>query len=93
MLPIVSVGGIFDAAEAYSRIKMGASLLQLYTGFIFEGPQLVHKINNGLVELLRADGFEHLSEAVGIERRGWRKPRMVRRTSQMPIPAFAGVAA
>jgi dihydroorotate dehydrogenase len=64
-LPIIGVGGIFTAAEAYAKIRAGASLVQLYTGMIFEGPRLARCIASGLVELLRRDGFTHISEAVG----------------------------
>jgi len=68
-LPIVGVGGIFSAGDAYEKIKAGASLVQIYTGLIYEGPGLVKKINQGLVKLLERDGFKNISEAVGIEAR------------------------
>jgi dihydroorotate dehydrogenase len=64
-LIVVGCGGIFSAEDAYAYIKNGASLVQLITGMIYEGPQLVSSINIGLVELLRKDGFKHISEAVG----------------------------
>jgi dihydroorotate dehydrogenase len=64
-IPIIGVGGIFSAADAYEKICAGASLVQLYTGLIYQGPGLPHRINRGLVQLLRRDGFQHLSEAVG----------------------------
>jgi dihydroorotate dehydrogenase len=64
-LPIIGVGGIFTAADAYAKIRAGASLVQLYTGMIFEGPRLASRIAHGLVELLRRDGLAHLSDAVG----------------------------
>ena len=64
-LPIIGVGGIFTAADAYTKIRAGASLVQIYTGMIFEGPRLAHRIGRGLLELLRRDGFAHLREAVG----------------------------
>lgn len=66
-LPIVGVGGIFSALDAYEKIKAGASLVQVYTGLIYEGPGLVKKINKGLVKLLERDGFKNIGEAVGIE--------------------------
>lgn len=66
-LPIVGVGGIFSAEDAYEKIKAGASLVQIYTGLIYEGPGLVKKINKGLVKLLGRDGFKNISEAVGKE--------------------------
>jgi len=64
-LPIIGVGGIFNAADAYAKIRAGASLVQLYTGMIYEGPRVAHRIARGLVDLLRRDGFAHLREAVG----------------------------
>ncbi len=66
-VPIVSVGGIDSAEEAYKRIKAGASLLQVYTAIIYKGPGVVGEINRGLIELLKKDGFSHISEAVGAE--------------------------
>jgi len=62
---IIGVGGIFTAEDAYRKIKAGASLVELITGMIFEGPQLISDINLGLVKLLRADGHRNISEAVG----------------------------
>ncbi len=62
---IIGCGGIFSATDAYTKIKLGASLVQLITGMIYEGPQLIAQINMGLEELLKRDGYKHLSEAVG----------------------------
>lgn len=62
---IIGVGGIFSAEDAYEKIKRGATLVQLITGMIFEGPQLIGDINRGLVKLLKKDGFKNISEAVG----------------------------
>lgn len=62
---IIGCGGIFTAEDAYAKIKYGASLVQLITGMIFEGPQLIGEINRGLVELLKKDGYKNVSEAVG----------------------------
>lgn len=62
---IIGVGGIFSAKDAYKKIRAGASLIQVYTGLIYEGPGLVKKINKGLVRRLRRDGFSCLKEAVG----------------------------
>jgi len=66
-VPIVSVGGIDSAKEAYKRIKAGASLLQIYSGIIYKGPGLVGEINRGLTEFLKKDGFNHISEAIGAD--------------------------
>ncbi len=62
---IIGVGGISSAEDAYRKIKSGASLVQLITGMIFEGPQLISDINLGLVQLLQKDGYKNISEAVG----------------------------
>ncbi|AII14922.1 dihydroorotate dehydrogenase 2 [Campylobacter iguaniorum] len=64
---LISCGGIDDAKEAYERIKMGASLVQIYTSFIFEGPGICKKINKELVELLTNDGFSNICEAIGVD--------------------------
>ena len=64
-LMIIGVGGIFSAADAYRKICLGASLVELITGMIFEGPQLIGQINRELVDLLRADGFTNISQAIG----------------------------
>ncbi len=62
---IIGCGGVFSADDAYRKIKLGASLVQLITGMIFEGPQLISSINQGLVALLKRDGFSTIAEAVG----------------------------
>lgn len=62
---IIGCGGIFTAEDAYRKIRLGASLLQVITGMIFEGPQVIGEINRGLVRLLERDGFSNISEAVG----------------------------
>jgi dihydroorotate dehydrogenase len=64
-LPIIGVGGIFNAEDAYDKIRAGASALQIYTGFIYEGPAAVKRINRGLIRLLERDGFKSISEAIG----------------------------
>ncbi|MFA5829304.1 MAG: quinone-dependent dihydroorotate dehydrogenase [Candidatus Gracilibacteria bacterium] len=66
-LTIIGCGGIFTAEDAYKKIKAGASLLQMITGMIFEGPQAISSINMGLVKLLKKDGYKNISEAVGKE--------------------------
>ncbi len=63
---LISCGGIDSAQEAYERIKSGASLVQIFTAFIFKGPFVAKSINEGLAKLLRADGFNNVSEAVGV---------------------------
>ena len=64
-IKIIGVGGIFYSEEAYRKIKLGASLVQLITGMIYEGPQLVSQINRDLVKFLEKDGFKNIKEAVG----------------------------
>lgn len=64
-LPLISVGGIDSADEAYARIRAGASLVQLYSALVFAGPGLPRRIAHGLSALLARDGFASLSEAVG----------------------------
>jgi dihydroorotate dehydrogenase len=64
---IIGVGGIFSASDAYKKIRLGASLIELITGMIYEGPQLIGEINEELVQLLQKDGFDNISEAIGID--------------------------
>jgi dihydroorotate dehydrogenase len=64
-LPIIGVGGIFSAADAYEKIRAGASLVQVYTGFIYEGPGLPRRICRGLHDLLARDRFATIADAVG----------------------------
>jgi dihydroorotate dehydrogenase len=64
-IKIIGVGGIFTAEDAYEKIKRGASLVQLITGMIYQGPQLISEINSGLVRLMKQDGFENINDAVG----------------------------
>jgi dihydroorotate dehydrogenase len=68
-LPIIGVGGIFTAADAWEKICAGASLVQLYTGFIYEGPGVARRINEGLAEIVKREGFQTLDEAVGCRAR------------------------
>lgn len=64
---IISVGGINSGDEAYSRIKLGANLIQIYSSMIYEGPKIINEINKDLIENLNNDGFNNISEAVGCE--------------------------
>ncbi|GAB3035856.1 quinone-dependent dihydroorotate dehydrogenase [Natronobiforma cellulositropha] len=66
-LPIVGVGGVDSAESAYAKIRAGASLVQLYTGFVYRGPSTASEINRGLVALLERDGFSSVEEAVGAD--------------------------
>lgn len=62
---LIGVGGVFSAEDAYTKIRLGATLVELITGMIFEGPQIIGQINKGLEELLAKDGFTHISQAIG----------------------------
>lgn len=66
-LIIVGCGGVFTAEDAYRKIRLGASLVQLITGMIFEGPQRITQINRGLVQLLQQDGYMNINEVVGVD--------------------------
>jgi dihydroorotate dehydrogenase len=66
-IPIVGVGGIFSAEDAYGHIRAGATLVEFCTGMIYRGPGLAQEIKRGLVRLLARDGFRSISEAVGTE--------------------------
>jgi dihydroorotate dehydrogenase len=67
-IPIIGVGGISSAQDAWLHIRAGASLVELYTALIYEGPGLIFRINSGLADLLNRGGFRSISEAVGIDR-------------------------
>lgn len=64
---LIGSGGVSNADDAYRKIRLGASLIQVITGMIYEGPQLIGEINRGLTELLQRDGFKNISEVVGID--------------------------
>lgn len=66
-LPIIGVGGIFNADDAWEKIAAGASLLQVYTGLVYEGPGLASRIVGGLMERMKREGVGRLSELTGIE--------------------------
>jgi dihydroorotate dehydrogenase (fumarate)/dihydroorotate dehydrogenase len=65
---IIGAGGILTAADAYKKIRLGATLLQLYTALIYCGPGVVKQIAQGLVTLLERDGYTHISQAIGTAR-------------------------
>jgi dihydroorotate dehydrogenase len=64
-LPIIGVGGVFTAEDAWEKICAGAGLIELYTGFIYEGPTVAKRINEGLAEILKREAFRSLDEAIG----------------------------
>lgn len=66
-LPLIGVGGISTAEDVYTRIKAGASLVQLYTALVYEGPFLPRHLNEGLLRLMERDGVRHITEVLGTE--------------------------
>ncbi len=66
-IPLVGVGGIGSAEDAWARIRAGASLVQLYSAMVYEGPGLARRIVRGMERLMRRDGFNSIAEAVGSE--------------------------
>jgi dihydroorotate dehydrogenase len=68
-LPLIGVGGVASGADAYAKIRAGASLVQLYSALVFEGPGLVRRIKNELAALLKRDGFASVGAAVGADHR------------------------
>ena len=66
---LIGAGGVFDAAQAYRKILLGASLVQLLTGLVYQGPGLVKRINRGLIALLERDGLDNIADAVGADNR------------------------
>lgn len=67
-LPIIGVGGIFNADDAWEKIAAGASLLQVYTGWIYEGPWMVRQVLSGLLAKLNEKGLNNINEAIGIDK-------------------------
>jgi dihydroorotate dehydrogenase len=67
-IPLIGVGGIGNADDAWQRIRAGASLIQLYTAMVYEGPGIAMRIARGLAERLAREGFSNIAEAVGTER-------------------------
>jgi dihydroorotate dehydrogenase len=66
-LPIIGVGGIFSARDAFEKIASGACLIQAYTGFIYHGFSFARDVNSGLARILKEKGFENLDEAIGTQ--------------------------
>ena len=66
-IPLIGVGGIATAHDAWERIRAGASLVQLYSAMIYEGPGIARRINRGLLKLMRREGFSSIAEAIGSE--------------------------
>ncbi|MDK9722119.1 MAG: quinone-dependent dihydroorotate dehydrogenase [Rhodospirillales bacterium] len=68
-LPLIGVGGVASGADAYAKIRAGASLVQVYSALIYKGPMLIERIKSELCHLLRRDGFTRISDAVGADHR------------------------
>ena len=68
-LPLIGVGGILSGADAYAKIKAGASLVQIYSGMVYRGPGMVEEIKRDILLRLKADGFRSVGEAVGAAHR------------------------
>ena len=64
-IPLIGVGGIFTAEDAWEKIAAGASLVQLYTGFIYQGPRIAQQVSEDLLKILAREGFSNLDAAVG----------------------------
>ena len=64
-IPLIGVGGISNASQCYEKIKCGASLVQIYTALTYSGPFLINQINSELIDLIKTDGFNNISEVVG----------------------------
>ena len=67
-IPLIGVGGVFSGADAYAKIRAGATLVQLYSALVYEGPGLIGRIKRDLAGLLRRDGYSRLQDAVGADR-------------------------
>lgn len=70
-IPLIGVGGVSSAADAYAKIRAGASAVQLYTAMVYQGLSLAHRIARGMDEMLSHDGFSNVAEAVGSGARDW----------------------
>ena len=69
-IPLIGVGGVSNAEDAYGKIRAGASLVQVHSALVFAGMSLVGQIKTGLVRLISADGFANIADAVGADHRG-----------------------
>ena len=66
-IPLIGVGGISNGVECYEKIKAGASLVQLYTALVYQGPMIIKKIKNEILSCLNTDGFKNIKEVIGID--------------------------
>jgi dihydroorotate dehydrogenase len=84
-VPIIGLGGVASGADAYVKIRAGASLVQLYTALVYQGPGLIERINKELIACLQRDGFKTITEAIGADHKS--------STSGQPAPKKAKEAA
>ena len=66
-MTIIGTGGVFSGADAYEKIRAGATAVQIYTALIYEGPGLVKRIKQELTELLKRDGINNVKDVIGID--------------------------
>lgn len=66
-MPIIGCGGVWNAQDAYEKIRAGASLVEIYTSLIYQGPDLLRQMQHDLLQRLHADGFNHIREAIGAD--------------------------
>jgi dihydroorotate dehydrogenase len=66
-LILIGVGGVFNGRDVYQKMRSGATLVQLYSGLIFEGPKIIPNIKKELIELMERDGFKNITEIIGID--------------------------
>jgi dihydroorotate dehydrogenase len=66
-LPMIATGGILTGLDVFEKLARGATAVQIYTGWIYEGPGAVKRINAGLLRLLERDGFKRITEAIGVD--------------------------
>jgi dihydroorotate dehydrogenase (fumarate)/dihydroorotate dehydrogenase len=64
---LIGAGGVFTAEDAYRKIRLGASMVQMLTGLVYEGPLVVRRVVRGLSGLLAQDGFRSVEEAIGVD--------------------------
>ncbi len=68
-LPLIGVGGVMSGLDAWAKIRAGATLVQLYTGLVYEGPGLIRRIRRELLDAMARDGYSRLADAVGADRK------------------------
>ena len=66
-IPLIGVGGVASGIQAYEKIKAGASLVQLYSAMVYRGPKIAHIIAEELAFLLKKDGFDNITAAIGVD--------------------------